>query len=174
MPRPAWWTGRIDDFFDLAQRSYAAHVAEGNRLRAGFVALRLAYYYDLQLKPAVASGWQNRAERLLAAEPEAAEHGYLALAHSAAARMEGHFDEALEHTSRAHAIGQRFDDRDLVMRAVQQEGTIRIAHISRAASGSWTRPARPPSAAAPAADDRGGLLQHDHGVPRPRRLRARR
>ena len=123
----AWWTGRIDDFFDLAQRSYAAHVAEGNRLRAGFVALRLAYYYGLQLKPAVASGWQNRAERLLAAEPEAAEHGYLALAHSAAARMEGHFDEALEHTSRAHAIGQRFDDRDLVMRAVQQEGTIRIA-----------------------------------------------
>jgi class 3 adenylate cyclase len=123
----AWWTGRIEEFFDLAQRSYAAHLAEGNRLRAGFVALRLAFYYGYQLVPAVASGWQNRAERLLAAEPEAAEHGYLALAHSSAARWEGHFDEALEQTSKANAIGQRFDDRDLVMRAVQQEGTIRIA-----------------------------------------------
>jgi hypothetical protein len=30
----------MQEFFDVAQRAYAAHVAEGNRLRAGFVAPR--------------------------------------------------------------------------------------------------------------------------------------
>jgi class 3 adenylate cyclase len=123
----AWWTGRIDEFFDLAQRSYAAHMAEGNRLRAGLVALRLSFYYGYQLVPSVASGWQNRAERLLAAEPEAAEHGYLALAHASAAKEEGHLDEALEHARRAQAIGQRYGDRELNVRGVHQEGRILIA-----------------------------------------------
>jgi class 3 adenylate cyclase len=127
LAQSAWWIGRIHEFFDAYQRAYAAHIEEGNRLRAGFVALRLAFYYAHQLAPAVAAGWQNRAERLLAAEPEAAEHGYLALAHASAAWREGQLVEAIDHSHKAHAIGERFGDRELAARAVHQEGTILVA-----------------------------------------------
>lgn len=123
----AWWTGRIEEFFDLGRRAYKAQMAEGNRLRAGFVALRLAFYYRHHLVPAVASDWQGRAERLLASEPEAAEHGYLALVLAATAWKEGRLDEAASHARRARVLGERLGDRDLAVRAVHQEGAILLA-----------------------------------------------
>jgi hypothetical protein len=92
----ALWTGRVHDVFAAYQRGYAAHLAEGDRVRAGLVALRLASHYELHLQQAVASGWQERAARLFAAEPEAAEHGYLALAQAAAGWSEGRLDGAIE------------------------------------------------------------------------------
>ena len=127
LAQAASWTGRIHDVLAVYERAYAAHLAEGNRVRAGFVALRLASRYGHYLKPPVASGWQDRAVRLLAAEPEAAEHGYLALAHAVAAWSEGQLDEAIEQARKARAIAQRFDDRELAVLAVHKEGTLLLA-----------------------------------------------
>jgi tetratricopeptide (TPR) repeat protein len=109
----AWWLGRSDEFRELAGRSYAAHVAEGNRLRAGFIA--------------AAAGRLDRAERQLTGEPEAAEHGYLALARARASRRDGRLEEALEHARRAHAVGERFGDRELTALAQHDEGRLLLA-----------------------------------------------
>jgi tetratricopeptide (TPR) repeat protein len=115
----AWWLGRSDEFRELAGRSYAAHVAEGNRLRAGFVA--------------AAAGRLDRAERQLAGEPEAAEHGYLALAHARESRRDGRLEEALVHARRARGIGERFGSRELTGLAQHDEGRLLLAQGEPAA-----------------------------------------
>ena len=109
----AWWLGRSEEFRELARRTYAAHVAEGNRLRAGFVA--------------AAAGRLDRAGRQLLGEPEAAEHGYLALAQARASRRDGRLEDALEHARRGHAIGERYGDRELTALAQQDEGRLLLA-----------------------------------------------
>jgi tetratricopeptide (TPR) repeat protein len=123
----AWCTGRSREFAELSQRAYASHLAEGDRTRAAVVALRLASHCGR------VSGWQGRAERLLASEPEAAGHGHLGLAQSAAAGRDGRLGQALEHARSAHALAQRFADRELSARALHEEGRILLAQGDTAA-----------------------------------------
>jgi class 3 adenylate cyclase len=118
----ALWASGIDDYLPIQERAYAAHARAGNNLRAAFVATTLAHDYDIKLEPSVANGWLRRAARLLEHEPEAAEHGYLALQQSLAALDENDFDRSLEEGRNAEEIGRRFNDRSLEIRGIQRQG----------------------------------------------------
>jgi class 3 adenylate cyclase len=113
MADAAWWAARPDDCIDALERAYAAYVATGNRARAGYVALSLAREYAGRLAHTVASGWLKRATRLLEAEPEGTEHGYLSARRSALALSTGDLDEAIDLAQKAISLGERLGDRNV-------------------------------------------------------------
>jgi class 3 adenylate cyclase len=107
-----------------SERAYTAHLDAGNRRRAGFVALGLARDYLGRRNPSVGRAWLSRGERLLEAEPDSVEYGYLARMRSVMARDP---EEALAHAQRTYEIGSRFGDTDLMALGLQDRGRILIA-----------------------------------------------
>jgi class 3 adenylate cyclase len=121
------WTGHFEETLAAAERAYAAHLEQGNKRRAAFVATQLAHDYKGQLQPSVASGWLSRAKRLLDEEDEAPEHGYWALQRALVALGEHDWEEALALAKQAEEIGRRFEDRSLEIRGIQRQGNALIA-----------------------------------------------
>jgi class 3 adenylate cyclase len=122
----AVWTGRMDEAVPSLERAYATHAEQGDGLRAGFVATRLAHEYGTLLQPAVAQGWMGRATRHLDEVPEAAEHGYLALEQSLRALASGDLDEAIAQAKRAEDLGREHGDRNLEVRGRQRRGAVLV------------------------------------------------
>jgi class 3 adenylate cyclase len=123
----AWWAGRIDDCIQVRERAYAAYAEAGNGRRAARVALNLARDYRSKLAPSVAMGWLNRAQRLLAEEPECPEQGYLSWIHTNVAMGTGDLDGALEHATRTLELGNRFGDRDLQAMGLFDQGNVLVS-----------------------------------------------
>ncbi len=73
----AYWLGRYREALPLRQRACDAHLRAGDHRRAAVAAVILTIWQAGFQRFAVANGWFQRAQRLLAAEPECAEHGYL-------------------------------------------------------------------------------------------------
>lgn len=128
------WSGHLEAYVRSWERAYAAYLEQGNRLRAGFVAVILAHEYENRLQAAIAAGWLSRAVRLLDEEPEAAEHGYLELQRSLMAWKKQDFDAALEHAERAEEIGRKHGSRALEVRALQRRG-IALVEMGRLDEG---------------------------------------
>ena len=119
----AWWTGRLDEAIGLRERSYAGFSAAGDKLGAARLALTLSWDHMNRAAFAVSRGWFSNAERLLEAQPEAAEHGYLALSRGVTALLaEGNFADALPELERAHDIAARTGDRDTQVLALVGKG----------------------------------------------------
>jgi class 3 adenylate cyclase len=110
----AWWSAHPDESLDAFERAFSAHTAAGNPRRAAYVAMRLAIEHADRMDTALWSGWLQRSIRLLADEPECVEQGYLELCLVRSSFDRGAIDEAIEHANRAHEIGSRFGDPDLV------------------------------------------------------------
>jgi class 3 adenylate cyclase len=109
----SWLTGRIEEAIGLREASYAGYSGAGDARGAARVALTLSWDHMGRGNFAVMNGWFAKAERLLAAEPEAAEHGYLTLTRGVHALFGGgNIAEAIENFDRATEIGRRFGDRD--------------------------------------------------------------
>jgi class 3 adenylate cyclase len=120
----ARYVGRVAECLAASERAYAAYLDAGNRRRAGFVALGLARDYLGRRNPSVGRAWLSRGERLLEAEPESNEYGYLARMRGAMARDP---EEALAYAQRTYEIGSRFGDADLMALGLHDRGRILIA-----------------------------------------------
>jgi len=119
----AWWTGKIDEAIGLRERSYAGFSAAGNRLGAARLALTLSWDHLNRGAFAVSRGWFANAERLLEGQPEAREHGFLALSRGITTLFaEGNIDDALPELERAHDIAARAGDRDTQALALVGKG----------------------------------------------------
>ena len=119
----AWWTGKIDEAIGLRERSYAGFSAAGDRLGAARLALTLSWDHLNRGAFAVSRGWFANAERLLDGQPEAAEHGILALSRGITAMLaEGNVEDALPELERAHGIAARAGDRDTQALALVGKG----------------------------------------------------
>jgi class 3 adenylate cyclase len=119
----AWWMGQLDDCISARERAFAAYMDTADRRRAAMVAMKLAKDNYFKGASSIATGWVNRAERLLAEEPECIEQGYLerlkaVIAHEGA----GDYEKALEHGRRALDLATRFADRDLQAIALHDQG----------------------------------------------------
>jgi class 3 adenylate cyclase len=123
----AMWNGQMDAVAAYFERAYRAYLADGNMLRAAFVATWIAHNEKNNLRMSVADGWMSRAKRLLDLEEEAAEHGYWALQRSLDALNRGDLPEALQLARKAEELGRRFGDRNLEVRGLQRQGTVLIA-----------------------------------------------
>ena len=73
----------------VKERAFKAHEAEGNALRAAYLATDIARAYGYAGKYSIASAWKRRAEQAIGLEGETYAHGYLALIGSEAAGAAG-------------------------------------------------------------------------------------
>ena len=64
----AFFLARADIELEIKERAFKAHEAEGNALRAAYVALDIARRYGFAGKHSIASAWTRRAERIIGPE----------------------------------------------------------------------------------------------------------
>jgi class 3 adenylate cyclase len=125
LAQAAWWTGRMSRSIEAGERAFAAYVKAGNSTRAARVALTLAKDNYTKGSSAAGAAWLARAEKILAAEREAVEHGYLARLKAVLVfERGGDTSEALDHAERAFELGTKFRDRDLQALALNDRGRI--------------------------------------------------
>ena len=126
LARSAWWLGDLAACIALRERAHSAYRKAGEILGAARVALDLSHDYLMRGDGAMGSGWRRRAERLLAGQPPAPEHGYLERMRAGAALAVGDLDRALEHATRCEELGERFADPDLQALGLHEQGRILI------------------------------------------------
>jgi DNA-binding CsgD family transcriptional regulator len=122
----AWWLRRVPECVSARERAVAAYMADGDPRQAALLALRLFYTLSVRGDGAIATGWLQRASRLLEDQPEGVEHGHLHVARARAARAHGEVEAELEHARAAIAIGERFGDRDLIALGRYIEGRLLV------------------------------------------------
>jgi len=119
----AWWLDHADAVFDARERAYRLFLDRGDPRGAARVAVWLAWdYWAFRGENAVASGWLQRARRLLEKEPACAERAWLELREAALALFEdGDSDRAHRQAAEGIALAQAVHNVDLEMlgRAVQ-------------------------------------------------------
>lgn len=122
----AWWTQQPDLSTATRERAYAAYMAEGDRVRAAFMALLAARDHIDHQSEALGRGWWARASRILSEEPESFAHGYLTMFESMQAGEMGDFDRAAELAHRAVEMGAKYGDKDLQAFGLVSEGSALI------------------------------------------------
>jgi class 3 adenylate cyclase len=108
----AYWAGRYAEAMALLERAGAAYGQAGDSRGAARVTMHQARLQFEHLNPAIATGLWARAARLLADQPECAEHAVQAWTTAAFALGRGDVETAREQAERACAIGRRVGDRD--------------------------------------------------------------
>jgi DNA-binding SARP family transcriptional activator len=122
----AFWLGRPHESHLARQRAHAALLAEGRPRRAAMAAIALCLNLGARRRFSVAGGWFQRAQRLLAEEPEGPEHGFLAWAATMAALATGDHDTALPAARQAFDLGHRFGVPDLQALGLVFQGYILV------------------------------------------------
>lgn len=125
------WAGYfLDDdslTFDARERAYRAYRDRGDDGAAARVAAWLAAdCLEFRDEPAVASGWLQRARRLLDGVEEGPDHGWLAV-HEASFAMDTDPARARELAVRAVALGRRFGVPELEMVGLGYEGRALVS-----------------------------------------------
>jgi len=122
----AFWLGRPHEAHVARQRAHRAFLAAEQPRRAAMAAILLSVNYGARLRLSVASGWYQRAQRLLAEEPEGPEHGFLAWAGTMFALATGDHDGALQAARRTFDVGRRFGVGDLQALGLVLQGYILV------------------------------------------------
>jgi LuxR family transcriptional regulator, maltose regulon positive regulatory protein len=124
----AWWLDDADAVFDARERAYRLYRQAGDNASAARMATWMAIdQVDFNGAVAVASGWLQRARRLLDPVEQGAEHGWLAMQEGYVAHLRGEADRAAELGGRAAELGRRFGVPDLEMLGLGLEGATLVA-----------------------------------------------
>ena len=122
------WCGDTLGSIDAFERSYAKFIAAGNNRRAGMMALMIRHQYSNLLGDAsTARGWLQKAERLLADEPECAELGWLWRVQGHRAFREGKPEEGRVLLEKAIGLGTRIGNRNLVAMNLSRLGSCLVS-----------------------------------------------
>jgi len=73
----AWWLGRVKESLEISEEVYHRFQDDGDAPGAAMKALNLGLLWFIRGDLVIASGWVNRARRILQDLPEGPEHGYL-------------------------------------------------------------------------------------------------
>lgn len=123
----SWWTGRLDDCIVARERAFALFQSANETRNAARVALQVANDYFAKQAHATGAGWFNRGQRLLEAEGDCAEQGWLFLMQGMSANQMGEYDAAIAAAQGMIDIGTRYADLDLQAFALMLEGTARVS-----------------------------------------------
>ena len=124
----AWWLDDGDTLFAARERAFTLYRDGGDRQGAARMALWLAVdELDFRSSWAVASGWLQRAERLLEDVEPGPEHGWLAFHEGYIAHASGDTERARELALRASELGHRLGVPDLEMLGLALEGATLVA-----------------------------------------------
>ncbi|MGH3697115.1 MAG: BTAD domain-containing putative transcriptional regulator [Pseudonocardiaceae bacterium] len=122
----AWWLGRYREGLSVRQRLHHAYLQAGDHRRAAFNAAILTTQYAGCRQFAVANGWYQRAQRLLEAEVDCAEHGYLSLATAFVALEMGDHEKCLVAALSTYDLGVRHGMIELQASGMVFQGTVLI------------------------------------------------
>lgn len=124
----AWWLDDADTCFDARQRAFRLYRGRGDAASAARMATWLAAdHLDFRGAFAVASGWLQRARRLIATLDPQPDYGWLAFHEGYIALRQGDTAQACERALHATDIGRRFDVPDLEMLGLALEGSALVA-----------------------------------------------
>jgi ATP/maltotriose-dependent transcriptional regulator MalT len=124
----AWWLDDAGAVFDARERAYRLYRKRGDATGTARMAIWLAVdHLDFHGALAVASGWLQRAHRLLGPLEPGPEHGWLAFHDGYVALMRGDAGKAEELGAYAAELGRRFEVRDLEMLGLALEGATLVA-----------------------------------------------
>lgn len=122
----AWWLGRVDECIDARQQAYLGFEELGQWRRAGQCAVWLYEHHCFRARPAVASGWLQRARRALEDDTACIEHGALLLREAEIAHGGARFDDADVLAQRALRLGRDLGSANLQAEALQTIGRVLI------------------------------------------------
>jgi DNA-binding CsgD family transcriptional regulator len=123
LARAAYMLGRDDDYLSGLERAHHAYLQSGEALPAVRCAFWIGHNLIFRGENSPAMGWFARAQRLLEREEEASvEHGYLLIAVLLQHVFSGDAEAAYATASEIAAIGERFQDEDLVAIALMEQG----------------------------------------------------
>lgn len=137
----AWWLGAVDESLDAWEEAYRRYL-HGEQLRgAAMAALHIAVNLFLRGDGSVGAGWMSRAQRLVADDPDSAEHGYVhyllevegalgGIVASAPGALEG----LRASSQRIQDLGRRHGDPNLVAGGLMGEGRA-LVKAGRVAEG---------------------------------------
>jgi LuxR family transcriptional regulator, maltose regulon positive regulatory protein len=124
----AWWLDDGEAVFDARERAYRLYRKRGDATGAARMATWLAVdHLDFHGAVAVASGWLQRAHRLLDPLEPGPEHGWLAFQDGYVALTRGDAARAEELGAYAAELGRRFEVPDLEMLGLALEGSTLVA-----------------------------------------------
>ena len=124
----AWWLDDAEAVFDARERAYRLYRQDGDAAGAGRMATWLAAdQLDFHGAAAVASGWLQRARRLLQPLEPGPEHGWLAFHEGYVAYRSGEGGLARTRAAEAAAIGRSCGVPDLEMLGLGLEGASLVA-----------------------------------------------
>ena len=123
----AWWLDEAETVFDARERAYRRYRADGEAAAAARMATWLgADQLDFHGATVVASGWLQRARRLLGPLEAGPDHGWLAFHEGFVAHNGGDAAKAVELGDRAAEIGRRFGVADLEMLGLGLQGAALV------------------------------------------------
>jgi ATP/maltotriose-dependent transcriptional regulator MalT len=134
----AWWLDLAPLVFEARERAYLAYQERGDRAAAARMAVWLAWdSAAFRGELAIATGWLQRARRLLVDHPLTAEHAWLALRSGAFALLEDmNPEEAEQLAAEAVTIGQKLGaaDYEIAGRALHGFAEITAGRVTEGLS----------------------------------------
>lgn len=123
----AWWTGRMDVCCQQLERAYAGYLRDKQPHRAALMAVKLADTFYHRAARSVSAAWLKRAERLLENAEDAVEYGYLVRFKTVLAiEVEGNSQSALSLAKQSFDIGNRAEDKNLLVLSTQDQGRVLV------------------------------------------------
>jgi len=120
------WLGRNREALATKQRAQHAFLQAGDHRRAAKAAITLAIRNGSQRRLAVASGWFQHAQRLLEAEPDCPEQGYLSGVAAFSALKRRDHETALAAARSTYEVGKRHGVAELQAIGMAIEGTVLV------------------------------------------------
>lgn len=131
----AWWLGLVDESTAAGEAAYRGHLRDRRPRQAAWAAIGIAVNHLLRGAETIGSGWIGQAARLLADEPECAEHGYVRYLVEVEAALDGpDRDAVIEAAREIRELGRRHGDPNLVAMGALGEGRVLLGH-GRVAEG---------------------------------------
>lgn len=118
--------GKDEESLRLLERAHKKFLEQGETLQGIRCAIWLAHTTQFRGDFAQAGGWMARAQRLLDGQKRCVEHGYLLLPQGLREVMQGEVEKAYESFAQAAAIGQEYQENDLLALALHGQGRAAI------------------------------------------------
>ncbi|MGH3905826.1 MAG: BTAD domain-containing putative transcriptional regulator [Pseudonocardiaceae bacterium] len=122
----ALWLGRHRESLAARQRAHHAFSQADDHRRAAQAAVMLTLQHGGLRQISVASGWFQRAQRLLEDEPDCAAHGYLSWAAALMALSAGDYEACMETARSTYQVGVRNGAPELQAIGLVYQGTVLI------------------------------------------------